>query len=232
MQSYVKNAKKYKKLRLQVSVFVFILTLFSTSLVEIKAQNSSSSMNPSIHFGIQAGGVVATAFPAAGKWDFGSPKTKVGFSGSAFFEWNFSRSKKWFAHIELGVGSARIKAEGTSVDTSIGSFSLDAKYINIVPAIGIGYNILPIESPFNVHILACVTGSFPEQRATPAITIKRQDITADFQKSIGARLECGFRYEFVSIALRYEYEFLPIMNISGQKFTMGYFDFVLRFRFF
>lgn len=238
MQSYAKKAEKSKSGRRRWAAGCILLCfgMLLGALADGRAQSTIvSTVSDDIHFGVQAGGGVHTTYPAKGTpWAFGKPETKVGFSGSAFFEWDFAKSRQWFLHMELGVGSARLQAAGHSEDTAYGDFTIKATYVDLVPAIGVGYRFWPRESTMNLTLTACVAGNFPSDRGSePAITVNRQDIgDQPFCNSMGLRLECGLHYAFACLALRYEHELLSVMKVQGQKFGMGHFEFLLRFTIF
>lgn len=236
-QSYAKKAKKNSgRPRSAAGRIGLCLGLLLGAFAVGRAQSTIvSTASDDIHFGIQAGGGVHTAYPAKGTpWTFEKPKTKVGFSGSAFFEWDFAKSRQWFLHLELGVGSATLQAKGHSADTAYGDFDIKADYIDLVPAVGVGYRFWPRTSTMNLTLLACVVGNFPSNRGgEPYISVNRQNLPDHpWLNSMGLRLECGLHYAFACLALRYEHELLPIMRVSGQKFTMGHFEFLLRFTIF
>lgn len=242
MQIYAKKAEKSKIGRRSgmgwsYSLYVFCF-LCLTSFPGRAQQTIVSTVSEDIHFGVQAGGGVHTGYPVKGTpWTFGSPETNMGFSGSAFFEWDFAKSRQWFLHLELGVGSAKLQAAGHSEDTAFGDFNLKVTYIDLMPAVGVGYRFWPRTSTMNLTLTACVVGNFASDRGSePYISVNRQDLSeepeAAFRNSMGFRLECGLHYAFACLALRYEHEVLPIMNIRGQKFGMGHFEFLLRFTIF
>lgn len=236
-QSYAKKAKKNSGRPRSAAgrILLCFCMLFGLFAVGRAQSTIVSTASDDIHFGIQAGGGVHTTYPAKGTpWTFEKPKTKVGFSGSAFFEWDFAKSRQWFLHLELGVGSATLQAKGHSADTAYGDFDIKAGYVDLVPAVGVGYRFWPRTSTMNLTLLACVVGNFPSNRGSePYISINRQNVPDQpWLNSMGLRLECGLHYAFACLALRYEHELLPIMRVSGQKFTMGHFEFLLRFTIF
>ncbi len=233
MQIYAKKAEKSKSGAYRLAVCLTGLFFCVFCAIPTRAQSTMvTTEHDDIHFGIQAGGGVHTAYPAKHTpWTFVSAKTKMGFSGSAFFEWDFEKSKRWYLHLEMGVGSATLQADGYS---STGYFEIKAPYLDLVPALGVGYRFWPRASDMNLTLAASVVGNFPSDRGgEPYISVNWQNVPDQpYLNSMGLRLECGLHYAFACLALRYEHELLPIMRVSGQSFTMGHFEFLLRFTIF
>lgn len=236
MQIYAKKAEKSKSGGFRLAVCFTGLFFCAFCAFTVRAQSTMVTTEAEdFHFGVQAGVGVHTTYPAKQTpWTFDKIQTKAGFSGSAFFDWDFEKSKQWFLHIELGVGSATLQAGGHSADTVYGNFDIKAAYVDLMPAVGVGYRFWPRASDMNLTLAACVVGNFPSDRGgEPAISINRQNVPDQpYLFSMGARLELGLHYAFACLALRYEHEFLPIMRVSGQKFTMGHFECLLRFTIF
>lgn len=236
MQIYAKKAEKSKSGGHRFAVCFIGLFFCVCCALSVRAQSTIlTTETDDFHFGIQAGVGVHTTYPAKHTpWTFDKNKTKAGFSGSAFFEWDFEKSKRWYLHLEMGVGSATLQAEGYSIDTAYGSFEIKAPYLDLMPAIGVGYRFWPRTSDMNLTLAASVVGNFPSDRGSePYISINRQNIPDQpYLYSMGLRLECGLHYAFACLALRYEHELLPIMRVGGQSFTMGHFECLLRFTIF
>ena len=236
MQIYAKKAEKSKSgaYRFAVCLTGLFFCVFCT--FSVRAQSTMvTTEHDDFHFGIQAGVGVHTAYPDRHTpWTFTGNRTKAGFSGSAFFEWDFDKSKRWYLHLEMGVGSATLQANGYSTDTAYGGFEIKAPYLDLTPALGIGYRFWPRASDMNLTLAATVVGNFPSNRGDePYISVNRQNIPDQpYLYSMGLRLECGLHYAFACLALRYEHELLPIMRVSGQSFTMGHFECLLRFTIF
>lgn len=237
MQNYIKKAKKGNIFR--AAILVGACGLFMLGHQEAQAQEAmTTTENPNIHFGVQAGGGAHTTYPdRQSPWKFEKPKTKVGFDGSAFFEWDFTKSRQWFLHLELGIGSSCLQASGSSADTAYGTFNIKAGYVDLMPAVGVGYYFRPRTETLNFSLSAQMVGNFPTGNGDPMISVHRQDYSKQpYLKSMGFRLESGIHYGFACLALRYEHEILPIMQVNGpnfgQKFSMGHFEFLLRFTIF
>lgn len=236
MQIYAKKAEKNKSGGHGLKGGFMTLCICVFCIASVRAQSTMVSTEAGvIHFGVQAGvGVHTTYLAKHTPWSFDSNKTKAGFSGGAFFDWDFEKSRQWYLHVELGVGSSTLQANGHSADTAYGNFEIKAPYVDLMPAIGVGYRFWPQTSDLNLTLALSVMGNFPSDRGSePAISINRQNIPDQpYLNSVGLRLECGLHYAFACLALRYEHEFLPIMRVSGQKFTMGHFECLLRFTIF
>lgn len=236
MQIYAKKAEKSKSGGYRLPVCLTGLFFCAFCALTVQAQSTMvSTVSDDIHFGIQAGGGVHTTYPAKHTpWTFDKNKTKMGFSGGAFFDWDFEKSKQWYLHLEMGVGSATLQAGGHSTDTAYGDFEIKAPYVDLMPAIGVGYRFWPRTSDMNLTLAASVVGNFPSDRGDePYISVNRQNVPDQpYLNSMGLRLECGLHYAFACLALRYEHELLPLMRVSGQSFTMGHFEFLLRFTIF
>ena len=241
MQIYIKKAKKNTSL-LSHGVYALILGgVFGLNALcgaNLQAQEAmTTTENPNIHFGVQAGGGVHTTYPAKNSpWTFEKPKTKVGFDGGAFFQWDFTKSRQWFLHLELGVGTSRIQAFGTSPDTAYQKFDITGSYVDLMPSVGVGYYFRPRTETFNVSLSAQVVGNFPTGNGDPMISVCRQNYPNPYLQSMGFRLETGLHYGFACLSLRYEHEVLSVMRVKGpnfdQKFGMGHFEFLLRFSIF
>lgn len=244
MQIYIKKAKKDEKPMAYHHIFrkAFLgglCGLFALCAhVALAQDGATTTEHENIHFGVQAGGGVHTSYPDKNSpWTFERPKTKVGFDGGAFFQWDFTKSRQWFLHFELGVGSSQLQAFGTSADTAYETFNIKAGYVDLMPGLGVGYFFFPRTESLNLSLSTCVVGHFPTGNGDPMISVHRQDLTGQsYYKSMGFRLETGIYYEFFCLALRYEHEVLPIMQVNGpnfsQKFGMGHFEFLLRFTIF
>ncbi len=233
MQIYAKKAEKSKSGGFRRIVCLTGLFFCVFCALSARAQSTMvTTEHDDIHFGIQAGGGVHTAYPAKHTpWAFSKAQSKAGFSGSAFFEWDFEKSKRWYLHLEMGVGSATLQAAGYSPD---GYLEVKAPYLDLMPALGVGYRFWPRTADMNLTLTASVVGNFPSNRGgEPYITVNRQNVPDQpYLNSMGLRLEGGLHYAFACLALRYEYELLPIMRVGGQSFTMGHFEFLLRFTIF
>ncbi|MEG1497810.1 MAG: outer membrane beta-barrel protein [Bacteroidales bacterium] len=220
MQKYAILIEKKKKTVLSFFLFFLCVCFFSFSS---KAQQQSKN----IHFGLSIGGIGTTTFPNVGPWNFDKNKTFMGVTGGAFFRYDFA--KHFFVHGELSVSMRRIESKGFSMDTALGNFELSSKYTNIGVPLGIGYYFFPRGGPLNINILACAVLNFPQEKNIN-ISIHKQNIAQNLQQiTFGAMLDLGFRYKFISLDLRYEYECNNIIKIQNQKIYTGSFSFLVGF---
>lgn len=211
-----------------LSLFILFPTLFLPSIVLCQ---TAYPENEKMHFGVTIGGACNTTFPYGNTpWTFEAPVTKIGVSGGAYFEYDFS--KRFFAHLELNISGRRLLGHGSCADTAFGNYDIDYHYTNITTPIGIGFSIFPHKNSFNASILACVIAGMPQHNESE-ISIAQQNIDHVINPiGVGGMVELRLRYEFIFLSFRYELMGTPVFKYQEQAFRTGTFSFFLGFQIF
>jgi hypothetical protein len=207
-----------------------------------KAQTlSSPTNNERVHFGIGLGGNLTTTFPFNGNYTFNSIKTFVGFTGGGFFQYDFGRTKKWFFHGEINASFRKMQAESKRDfrgDTNY--LSLKRQYASISIPLGIGYRFNPSNDElFSMSVALLAALDLPCYPRIADITIGTDDVSQDVNSVLcSGILDVNFKYDFISLSLRYGFDALPVINVKNvdgagvQKLYTGNFTFQLNFHIF
>jgi hypothetical protein len=208
MQNYAKN--------LLLTAIIALLLIWSPA----KAQNEN------VHFGIGVGGITTTTFPIKGQYKFKDIKTFMGFTGGGFFQYDFGKKiktgnlKRWFFHGEVNASFRRLEAASfreTKSDTNYLSFKM--KYANLAIPLGIGCRFNPSQDDyFSMSIGLFAVLDLPcYPRTVQELTIGTMDATQDINSvSCSGLLDVSFKYDFISLSLRYGFDALPVIDIRGD----------------
>ena len=217
-----------------------IIIVFMSFLLPAQTLSSHTN-NENIHFGIGFGGITTTTFPVSGNYTFKDVKTFIGFTGGGFFRYDFGRNRKWFFHGEINASFRKMEAESKrdfAGDTHY--LSLKRKHANISVPLGIGYSFNPSNDDlFSMSVALLASIDLPYYPRTADVTVNNDDVSQNVNSVLcSGILDVGFKYDFVSLSLRYGFDAIPVINVENkdgvkiQKFYTGNFTFQLNLHIF
>ncbi|MDR1973604.1 MAG: hypothetical protein LBQ31_02900 [Bacteroidales bacterium] len=227
-------SQNYTKIPLLIA-FITILPLISMG------QTSSINQSENVHFGLGFGGIVTTTFPAKSNYTFKGVKTSIGFTGGGFFQYDFGRKKNWFFHGELNASFRKLNATSERAEPSDTHYiSFKKQLVNISVPLGIGRRFsIGDDELFSMSVALFAVLDLPCYPRVADITIGTYDSPQNVNSVLcSGMFDVTFKYDFVSLSLRYGFDALPVINAKGfganagadsQKFYTGNFTFQLNF---